>query len=356
MTTALLLSGGVDSALALHLLCEQGVYPDLFYIKIGDKDNKELTCTAEEDIELCRATARRYALPLEVVDLQKEYWEYVVGYVTEHARRGLTPNPDVMCNKFIKFGCFFDMIGHRYDVVATGHYANVLTDAEGLKWLGTALDPVKDQTDFLAQITYEQLSRLTFPVGPLLKEEVRRRALEARLPSALRKDSQGICFLGQVNYPSFLRRLLGEREGDVIDRESGKSVGKHKGYWFYTIGQRKGLGLGGGPWYVTGKDVEKNIIYVAHGYDCEEQYRSTFILRDFHFISGDLWEGAPEADVSIKIRHTPEFVRAHLTRRRDGFQIVSEKPLQGVAPGQFGVLYDASHTRCVGSGEISANN
>ena len=352
MTTALLLSGGVDSAVALHLLSEQGEKPDLFYIKIADKDDKELSCSADEDIELCRVTARRYGLPLEVVDLQNEYWEHVIGYVIERAKRGLTPNPDVMCNKYIKFGCFFDLIGHRYDVVATGHYANVLIDNEGTKWLCTARDLVKDQTDFLAQIDYGQLSRLTFPVGQLLKEEVRRKASEARLPSALRRDSQGICFLGQINYPSFLRRLLGEREGDVIDRDSGKRVGKHKGYWFYTIGQRKGLGLGGGPWFVVEKDIDNNIIYVAHGYDCEEQYRSDFILRDFHFISADCWLGADEVDVSVKIRHTPQFTPARLIRSGEGYRIITSQPLQGVAPGQFGVIYDADHIRCIGSGEI----
>lgn len=355
MTTALLLSGGVDSAVALHLLHERGERPDLFYIKIADKDSTELSCSAEEDIELCRATARRYGLPLEVVDLQDAYWEHVVGYVAERARRGFTPNPDVMCNKHIKFGYFNKLVGHGYDWLATGHYATTFADADGVRWLGTSPDPVKDQTDFLAQIDYAQLLRLRFPVGHLRKEEVRRIALEAHLPSARRKDSQGICFLGQIDYTAFIRRLLGEREGDVVDRSTGKRVGRHKGYWFYTIGQRKGLALGGGPWFVVGKDIDNNIVYVAHGYDCQEQYRADFTLRDFHFISADCWAGASQADVCVKIRHTPQFTPARLIRTGQDFRIIAREPLQGVAPGQFGVVYDAEHARCVGSGEIAGD-
>ena len=193
-----MISGGVDSAVAVHRICEMGYKPDLFYIKIG-MEGEGLSCTAEEDIELSTATARRYGLHLEVVDLQKQYWELVVGYAMERARRGLTPNPDVMCNKLIKFGCFEQEVGHRYDKIATGHYATV-RERDGKIWLGTARDPVKDQTDFLAQIDSLQVAKLMFPVGDLMKEEVRRIADTQRLPSAKRRDSQGICFLGQIDY------------------------------------------------------------------------------------------------------------------------------------------------------------
>ena len=177
-----MISGGVDSAVAVHRICEMGYKPDLFYIKIG-MEGEGLSCTAEEDIELSTATARRYGLHLEVVDLQKQYWELVVGYAMERARRGLTPNPDVMCNKLIKFGCFEQEVGHRYDKIATGHYATV-RERDGKIWLGTARDPVKDQTDFLAQIDSLQVAKLMFPVGDLMKEEVRRIADTQRLPSA----------------------------------------------------------------------------------------------------------------------------------------------------------------------------
>ena len=209
MNIAALISGGVDSAVAVHLLCEQGYKPDLFYIKIGMDTDDGLTCTAEEDIELASATARKYGLSFHIVDLQQAYWDNVVAYTVDRVRRGLTPNPDVMCNKLIKFGCFDREAGQGYDKIATGHYASTL-DIDGYTWLATAKDPVKDQTDFLAQIDYLQVSRLIFPLGGFLKEEVRDMALKASLPSARRKDSQGICFLGKINYNDFIRRFLGD--------------------------------------------------------------------------------------------------------------------------------------------------
>lgn len=349
---ATLISGGVDSAVVVHLLCEQGYKPDLFYIKIGMDGEGDLTCTAEEDWELCTATARRYGLHLEMVDLQQQYWDRVVAYTIDRVKRGLTPNPDVMCNKLIKFGCFEDEVGHRYAKTATGHYASIVEQG-GKVWLGTAVDPVKDQTDFLAQIDYLQVSKLMFPLGGLMKHEVRDIALKAKLPSALRKDSQGICFLGKINYNDFIRRFLGEKEGPVIELETGKRIGTHKGYWFHTIGQRKGLGLGGGPWFVIRKDIEENIIYVSHGYDPQEAYGNEFAIRDFHFITDDLWQGNSPVEVSLKIRHTDFFMRGTLVREPDGlFRVHSSRPLQGIAPGQFGVLYDEQARICVGSGEM----
>ena len=261
MDIAALLSGGVDSSVVVHLLCEQGYKPTLFYIKIGMDGAEYMDCSAEEDIELSTAIARRYGLELEVVDLHREYWDNVAAYAIEKIRKGQTPNPDVMCNKLIKFGCFEQQVGKDFDLTATGHYATTLQLGEKT-WLGTAKDPIKDQTDFLAQIDYLQVSKLLFPIGGLMKHEVREIALKAGLPSARRKDSQGICFLGKINYNDFVRRFLGEKEGAVIELETGKKIGTHRGYWFHTIGQRKGLGLGGGPWFVVKKDIQDNIIYV----------------------------------------------------------------------------------------------
>lgn len=352
MNIATLISGGVDSAVAIHLLCEQGYKPDLFYIKIGMDGENELTCTAEEDIELCRATARKYNLHLEVIDLQKQYWEKVVGYVIKKVREGLTPNPDVMCNRLIKFGCFEEEAGHFYDKTATGHYATII-ERNNKVWLGTAKDPVKDQTDFLAQIDYLQVSKLMFPLGRLMKHEVRDIALAAKLPSAKRKDSQGICFLGKINYNDFIRRFMGEQEGAIIEAETGKRIGTHKGVWFHTIGQRKGLGLSGGPWFVTAKNCDENILYVSRGYDTEKAYSREFFLRDFHFITEDIWKTERDCDISFKIRHTDTFTHGYLVREGSLFHIISEKPIQGVAPGQFGVLYDYNSEICIGSGEIT---
>lgn len=384
---AVLISGGVDSAVVVHQLCEQGYKPDLHYIKIG-MEGEDSSCTAEEDIELSQATARKYGLKLEVTDLQKEYWDRVVGYAIERVKQGLTPNPDVMCNRLIKFGAFEERIGKDYDIVATGHYAtkrltpspsligreadtfviesigdweNVTTplstregQGAGL-YLGTAADPVKDQTDFLAQLTYEQLSHTIFPIGHLMKEEVRRIAEEAKLPSARRKDSQGICFLGKIDYNEFLRRFMGEKEGRVIDIETGKVVGTHRGFWFHTIGQRKGLGLGGGPWFVVKKNIKKNIIFVAHGWDTQLQYGHDFRLADMHFITSPFPafpkdEGLP---ISFKVRHVDHFMQGIITLDDEGYHIHSDEPIQGIAPGQFGCIYDAHHQICYGSGEIA---
>lgn len=385
MNIALLLSGGVDSAVALHLLYEQGFRPDLYYIKIG-MDTDDLTCTAEEDIELSEATARRYGLKLEVVDLQKEYWDRVVAYTMEHVKQGLTPNPDVMCNKLIKFGAFEEKVGHAYDRIATGHYARVLTtpslpenapvegfDLSGARavslveckeltayapaaetrWLGTAPDPVKDQTDFLAQLSLAQMDKIMLPIGHLMKDEVRSIALDAKLPPARRKDSQGICFLGKINYSDFVRRFLGERPGPVIEIESGGKIGEHRGYWFHTIGQRKGLGLGGGPWFVVKKDIEKNILYVSRGYDTILQYNKAFTLAGFHFLTADPWPLEGEFDITFKVRHTDRFRKGKLYRSNGVFRVVGDDMIQGVAPGQFGVVYDAASCVCIGSGEIS---
>ena len=290
MEIAALLSGGVDSSVVVHLLCEQGYKPTLFYIKIGMDGAEYMDCSAEEDIELSTATARKYGLSLEVVDLHQEYWENVAAYAIDKIRQGLTPNPDVMCNKLIKFGCFEQRVGKDFDFTATGHYATTL-QCDGKTWLGTAKDPVKDQTDFLAQIDYLQVSKLMFPIGGLMKQEVREIANRAGLPSAKRKDSQGICFLGKINYNDFVRRFLGEKEGAIVELETGKKVGTHRGYWFHTIGQRKGLGLSGGPWFVVKKDIEENTIYVSRGYGVETQYGNEFRMHDFHFITDNPWKG-----------------------------------------------------------------
>ena len=166
-----------------------------------------------------------------MVDLQKEYWEQVAAYAIDKIRRGLTPNPDVMCNRFIKFGCFEQKVGKEFDFTATGHYATTV-HKDGKVWLGTAVDPVKDQTDFLAQIDYLQVSKLMLPLGGLMKQEVRDIARNAGLPTARRRDSQGICFLGKINYNDFVRRFLGERQGDIIELETGKKIGTHGGAGF----------------------------------------------------------------------------------------------------------------------------
>lgn len=351
MKIAALVSGGVDSAVAAYLLRRQGFKPDLFYIRIG-MEGEDYSCSVEEDIELCSATARLLGLNLRIIDLQQEYWNHVVAYIINKVKLGLTPNPDVMCNKLIKFGSFQERVGRFYDKTATGHYARIVERDNSRYLLGTAKDKVKDQTDFLAQINIP-LSKLLFPIGGLLKKDVREIALQAKLPPARRRDSQGICFLGKINYNDFLRRHLGEKPGDVVELETERIVGRHRGYWFHTIGQRKGLRLGGGPWYVVKKDINRNIIYVSRGFNTQKQYGKTFFLRDFHFLCAETAAVEPPAEISFKIRHTDSFTRGSLTRLSPTlFKIESLTPIQGIAPGQFGVVYDANAEICIGSGEI----
>ncbi len=192
-----------------------------------------------------------------------------------------------------------------------------------------------------------------FPIGHLMKSEVREIAEREKLPSAKRKDSQGICFLGKINYNDFIERYLGKRTGKIIELETGKVLGKHNGYWFHTIGQRKGLGLSGGPWFVIRKDIKRNIIYVSNGYDPETQYGKIINLQGFDFITEDPWgEFENTKEVTFKIRHTPEFTKGTIRRIGDLYRIESEHKIQGIAPGQYGVVYDEEHHLCLGSGMI----
>ncbi|MCD7972985.1 MAG: tRNA 2-thiouridine(34) synthase MnmA [Candidatus Azobacteroides sp.] len=353
MNIAALISGGVDSSVVAYRLKEAGYDPTIFYIRIGMEDEQGyIDCPSEEDIEITSFIAKKYGCKFEIVSLHEEYWENVVSYTIEAVKRGLTPNPDMMCNKLIKFGSFEQKWGKDFDKIATGHYANT-TEINDKIYLSTAKDQVKDQTYFLGQINYMQVSKLIFPIGDLLKSEVREIAAREKLPSAHRKDSQGICFLGKINYNDFIRRYLGEKEGDIVEFETGKKVGKHRGYWFHTIGQRKGLGLSGGPWFVIKKDIEQNLIYVSNGYDPETQYGKTINLGAFNFISEDPWgnfEG--EKEITFKVRHTPEFTKGKLSRIGDLYTIRSEEKIQGIAAGQFGVIYDKESRLCLGSGVI----
>lgn len=353
---AALLSGGVDSSVAVYLLKEQGFTPDLFYIKIASNDSEDWDCTEEEDWEMANLIARKYGCKLEKIDLHREYWDNVVGYSIERLRKGLTPNPDVMCNKLIKFGAFYEKIGHNYDFVATGHYASTEKDTEGNVWLTTSPDPVKDQTDFLAQLDSLQVSHAMFPIGKMMKEEVRRIAHEQSIASADRKDSQGICFLGKIDYNDLVRKYLGEKEGLIIDRQTGNILGRHKGYWFHTIGQRKGLGLAGGPWYVVGKDINRNIVYVSKGFQTPDAYGKEFCIASPHFITLNPFEEDGDYNITFKIRHTPIVFPAIMQKRAGEYKIISSQPVQGIAPGQFAVIYDQNFHCCYGSGEIAGDN
>ena len=353
MNIAALVSGGVDSSVVVHLLKEQGYTPDIFYIRIGMEDEEGyIDCPAEEDIEITQWIARKYGCRFEEVNLHKEYWDNVVSYTIESVRKGLTPNPDVMCNKLIKFGAFEERRGKDYDRIATGHYAT--TDVvDGTVFLTTAKDPIKDQTDFLSQLEYSQIRKLMFPVGGLMKSEVREIAHAAHLPSADRKDSQGICFLGKIDYNEFIKRYLGEKEGKIVELETGKVLGAHKGYWFHTIGQRKGLYLSGGPWFVVRKDIEENVLYVSQGYDPDAAHGHRITLMGFRYLSADIWGDFVEQEIKFKIRHTPEFHPGMLRHKGDGLlEIDSADRIQGIAAGQYATVYDPEAHLVVASGMI----
>ena len=310
MEIAALVSGGVDSSVVVHQLKEAGYDPTIFYIRIGmeDKDGY-IDCPAEEDIEITSYIAKKYGCRFEIVSLHDEYWDRVVSYTIDSVKRGLTPNPDMMCNKYIKFGCFEEKWGKDFDKIATGHYATT-----------TEIDGIAEQQ---------------------------------KLPSAKRKDSQGICFLGKINYNDFIERYLGKRTGKIVELETGKVLGKHNGYWFHTIGQRKGLGLSGGPWFVIKKDIKRNIIYVSNGYDPETQYGKIINMHGFDFITEDPWgEFEDEKEITFKIRHTPDFTHGRIRRIGDLYRIESDNKIQGIAPGQYGVVYDKDHRLCLGSGMI----
>ena len=344
---AVLLSGGVDSSVALNLLRRQGgAELSAYYLKIWLEDELSSLgeCPWEEDLGFARAVCERAGVPLTVLSMQREYYDRVVAYALEELRAGRTPSPDILCNTRIKFGAFLDALGDGADRLATGHYARIRADGDRFL-LERAPDPVKDQTYFLSHLRQEQLARAMFPVGHLRKSQVRRLAEEMDLPNRDRADSQGICFLGRIRYPDFVRHYLGERDGELVERETGRLLGRHRGYWFYTIGQRSGLGLSGGPWYVAAKDTAENVIYLSHKEHVAG--RSAFTVSRISWIAGP-----PRTDrLGLKIRHGPSIATCTVEPRGTDLRVTMEPPDPGIAPGQFAVFYDGPV--CLGGGVIA---
>ncbi len=350
MKIAVLLSGGVDSSVALRLLHEQGHDVTAFYLKIWLEDELSFLgeCPWEEDLEFARGVCDQINVPLQVLSLQREYWDLVVSYALKEIKTGRTPNSDMFCNRLIKFGEFYSKIDDSFEKVASGHYAQIHYH-DGLYEMRRSPDPVKDQTYFLAYMTQAQLSRALFPLGIYPKAEVRELADRFDLPNKTRKDSQGICFLGQIRYPEFVKHHMGERTGDIIDEKTGEKLGQHAGYWFYTIGQRQGLGLSGGPWYVSKKDVEKNIVYISHKSNQQENPFDEFNVTSFNWISG---AKPHKRDLQVKVRHGRVLYDCSLQFMNDETgHVVLAEPDQGIAAGQFAVFYDGDV--CLGGGVIS---
>lgn len=349
MKVAVLVSGGVDSSVALALLKEQGHDVTAFYLKIWLEDEVAYLgeCPWEEDLAFARATCQKLGVPLEVRSLQTEYWDHVVAYTLREIREGRTPNPDMLCNTHIKFGFFQDMIDNSYEKIATGHYAQV-EERAGIFYLKKSPDAIKDQTYFLARLTQEQLKRALFPIGHLTKSQVRELAKSYDLPNKDRKDSQGICFLGKIKFTDFIRHHLGERLGNIVELESGAVLGQHKGFWFYTIGQRQGIGLAGGPWYVAAKDVQTNTVYISRAYYDEDKERNTFYATNIQWNTGKKPE---KTSFQVKIRHGAAIHQCALKWQEDRCLVTLAERDQGIAPGQFAVFYDGDY--CLGAGIIA---
>ncbi len=351
---AVLVSGGVDSSVSLALLKQAGYDVHAFYLKIWLEDEVSFLgeCPWEEDLRYVREVCDLLAVPLEVIPLQKEYWARVVSYVISETRSGRTPNPDMLCNARVKFGAFFDCVSRRnFDWIATGHYAQAKTIRGRTKLLRSA-DLVKDQTYFLSQLSQNQVSRALFPIGSYRKEDIRRLAREFALPNADRKDSQGICFLGKIRFDTFLEQYLGKKPGDIIEYETGKKLGQHDGFWYFTIGQRKGIKLSGGPWFVVAKDTGKNIVFVSNAWRGEEGARDTFFVRNVNWISGVT---PRKRKISVKIRHGEHAYECRLRRTRgdtpkERWKVRIDRKDAGIAPGQFAVFYDEEE--CLGGGVI----
>jgi len=294
LRVAVLLSGGVDSSVALALLRAAGHECVAFYLQIWFQEDFRNTwdqCPWEEDLRVAESVCERVGVPLETVPLTDEYWNLVVKDSVEEIRKGRTPNPDVLCNSRVKFGAFREWLARthpgEFDRVASGHYAAMdRTSDDGNVRLVLSGDARKDQTYFLAHLSQTQLRHLSFPAGGLPKESLRAVARAAGLPNADRKDSQGICFLGKVKFSEFVAEHLGEREGAIVELETGDLLGTHRGFWFHTIGQRSGLGLSGGPWYVAAKDVDGNVVYATREYYALEKRRNAFEVEAFSWVSG----------------------------------------------------------------------
>ncbi len=349
MKIAVLVSGGVDSAVALKLLKEEGHDLTAYYLKIWLEDELSFLgqCPWEEDLKYVRDICEKEKVKLKIINLQREYFEKVVDYTIREVKKGHTPNPDIMCNNNIKFGLFLKKIHKRYDKIATGHYARIIEE-KGRFLLKKAPDKIKDQTYFLCNLKQYKLKKLVFPVGKYSKHMVRNLAKKFNLPNKDRKDSQGICFLGKLKYNDYLRHYLGEKKGDILEHETGEILGSHNGYWFYTIGQRKGIGLSGGPYFIVKKDIKKNIIYVSKKYHSADKKRDELTVTGFNW-----FKGAPpeKSNLQVKLRHGPESYKCKLSfPAKNKGKIKLEKSDQGIAAGQFAAFYDKDI--CLGSAVI----
>ncbi len=356
------LSGGVDSAVAAYILKEQGYDVTCAFMRnwdayanndiLGNPTIQDDVCPQEQDYMDAKAVADKLDLPLLRVDFVKEYWDDVFTVFLKEYERGRTPNPDILCNKYIKFDAFMKFAHQQgFDTVATGHYARVNhKGAESMLLRGK--DTNKDQTYFLCQISQAALSHAVFPIGELTKQEVRRIADVLQLESvAQKKDSTGICFIGERNFRQFLKNYLPMQEGNIVNIADLQTIGKHSGVMYYTIGQRKGLGIGGtkGPWFVIGKDVKRNVLYVANGDDKEWLLSTSCIVSNVNWFSKHKPQGDYACTAKFRYRQTDHEVSLRFVDDSTVF-VSYPNGVMSVTAGQEAVFYQGEI--CLGGGVI----
>ena len=343
------ISGGVDSAVAALLLKRQGHDVTGLFMKNWEEDDTAGHCGAAEDLKVARAVCEHIGIALKTVNFSAEYWDRVFSYFLAEHEAGRTPNPDVLCNKEIKFKAFLDhALDLGADMIATGHYARI-EHRDGHCRLLKARDANKDQSYFLYLLGQKELAHTLFPVGELAKPEVRRIAEEAGLPNHDRHDSTGICFIGERDFKSFLARYLPAQPGEMRTL-AGRVVGRHDGVMYYTIGQRHGLGIGGAgeAWYVVDKDVKRNILYVEQGEHHPALYSEALIASQLHWIGG----AAPSLPrgLTAKTRYRQPDQACVPEPQENGLRVTFDAPQRAVTPGQSVVLYDGAE--CLGGGVI----
>ena len=351
------MSGGVDSSVAALLLKEQGYDVIGLFMKNWDDTDENGYCTATEDYKDVALVAEQIGIPYYSVNFEKEYWNRVFEYFLEEYKKGRTPNPDVMCNKEVKFKAFLDYaMDLGADYVAMGHYARVERDLDGTVHLLRGVDENKDQTYFLNQLSQAQLQKSLFPLGGMQKSEVRELAEKAGLATAKKKDSTGICFIGERNFNEFLSNYLPNRPGRMVTLD-GEDKGSHAGLMYYTIGQRQGLGIGGGgesnePWFVIGKDIETQTLYVGQGFHHPDLYADYLEASDLNFTSDLPMPLEFSCTAKFRYRQKDTEVKVVLDETRTKATVYFAEPVRAITPGQAVVFYDGDE--CLGGGIIDA--
>lgn len=350
------MSGGVDSSATALKLKREGYDVVGIFMKNWDDTDENGVCTATEDYKDVQAVANQIGIPYYSVNFEKEYWNKVFEYFLDEYKKGRTPNPDVICNKEIKFKAFLDYaMDLGADYVATGHYARVERDDDGTVHMLRGVDSNKDQTYFLNQLSQDQLQRVMFPLGEMEKSDVRQLAEEAGLKTADKKDSTGICFIGERDFKEFLMNYLPAQPGEMQTLD-GDVVNTHDGLMYYTIGQRQGLGIGGSkeygnePWFVIGKDLERNVLLVGQGFHHEHLYATHLEASDFSFTVKAPAEA--EFRCTAKFRYRTDDVPVTIKMNDDRTEAIVEfdEPQRAITPGQAIVLYDGEE--CLGGGTI----